>query len=35
VPSGGATLAELLTLRDGLAPVIATVEPEPATGCYL
>jgi hypothetical protein len=34
VPGGGATLAELLTLRDGVAPV-TTAEPEPPTGCYL
>jgi hypothetical protein len=34
VPAGGATLAELLTLRNGVTPINAT-EPEPPTGLYL
>jgi hypothetical protein len=34
VPSGGATLAELLMMRDGQTPV-STVEPEPSVGLYL
>jgi hypothetical protein len=34
VPSGGATLAELLALRDGTPPV-STPDPEPVGGFYL
>lgn len=35
VPTRGATLAELVALRDGTGPVVVAPEPEPIAGLYL